>query len=68
MSKRIGRPRKYTDPNEKFKVYDTKKPNIRVSLEEKIIIEELRNYPIIFDKLYRKPELIPLIADFLFSK
>ena len=40
--KRLGRPKKYASPKEKFTVYNKKKPNVRLDPDEKKIILWLR--------------------------
>ena len=49
--KKLGRPRKYAQKKEAYSVYNKKKPVIRVTPEEKQVIEYLRKNPDEFDRL-----------------
>jgi len=63
--KRAGRPRKYADSKTVHMVYNKKRPTMRVSFHEKDVIIALRHHPIIVEKLYSNPELIPKVANYL---
>lgn len=48
--KTLGRPRKYADSKERYRVYNDKRPHIRVSPDEKELIEHVRKNPEIMTK------------------
>ena len=55
--KKMGRPSKYSDPKEKFRVYNLKKPSVRLSQDEKKLIDYVRKNPDIMSKWLAEIEL-----------
>jgi len=54
--KKPGRPRKYKNPNERYTVYNKKRPHMRLNPKEKSIILWLRENPDELEVLYSKME------------
>ena len=55
--KRLGRPKKYANPKEKFTVYNKRKPNVRLSPGEKKIILFLRDNKDRYNALLAEAEM-----------
>jgi len=61
FKKKLGRPRKYTDSATRHYIYNKKRPTMRVSLTEKLLINKFRQYPELIKKINKNPEIIDKI-------
>ena len=55
--KTLGRPRKYADTKERYRVYNKKRPHMRVSKDEEKLINHIRKNPEVMAKWLAEIEL-----------